>query len=771
MTKELLAKSAPRVSLKQHTKDGLEVWKHLQTSFPFVPKLAQKDNFWWLLRLAIITHDLGKSHAEFQKILEGEESDWNSQRHELFSLPFTAKLPLNELDKKYVMRVVAGHHRSYEWLREFISYNYENLSGEFEREFQKIDVEGALKIANELEKGIISEAISIISPEDTIIDFNKEVRKAVRKPNNNNQTFFTQLLLMGAFHQCDHLSSGFVTSFPNLLNLHFRFLEIMRDKLKSDGFNFYTHQSKAEETLGNVILTAPTGSGKTETAMLWLRHQLNESGQGRAFYILPFTASINAMFERLGDKKEGLGQDMVGMLHGKLNAYLYENFFAETGDLEVLKSKVKSVKEQFKNLQTPLKVMTPFQLLKHIFGLKGFEKGIFEWSGGHFIFDEIHAYNPAVIAQIMVLLEFLAQRMEAKIFVMTATLPTFLKNKIKIAIGNKLTEIKASEALYHQFKRHYLQLEKGLLCEHFDKIEASLKERNEFDNPKSVLVVCNTVDSSRMVFNHFRKKYDTLLIHGRFAAKDRNSIEKRLREKPPQILIGTQAIEVSLDIDYDTIFTEPAPLDALIQRFGRVNRKRSKAPCPCVVFKARNKKDKYIYEEDLINRTLEVLEKISVSNNEIIQEVELQKFIDRVYPNFSQEAQDKFDKVYENLKQHTNRLFPFNPSKEGEDEYYKQFDGVKVVPALYEKDYKRLLKQFDFIGAEQLKVSLRSSRFKQFFNTPAMENLSTVVVNPNKKDAKPIEIQYYKLNKKYRSNTGLNFDVEEIIVDEGQFDF
>jgi CRISPR-associated endonuclease/helicase Cas3 len=50
-------------------------------------------------------------------------------------------------------------------------------------------------------------------------------------------------------------------------------------------------------------------------------------------------------------------------------------------------------------------------------------------------------------------------------------------------------------------------------------------------------------------------------------------------------LIGTQAIEVSLDIDYDVIFSDPAPLDALIQRFGRVNRKRLKSPCPCLVFK------------------------------------------------------------------------------------------------------------------------------------------------------------------------------------------
>ena len=70
MAELLLAKSEPQISLKQHTEDGLEVWKCLQISFPLAPKIAEKDNFWWLLRLAIITHDLGKSHQEFQKIIK-----------------------------------------------------------------------------------------------------------------------------------------------------------------------------------------------------------------------------------------------------------------------------------------------------------------------------------------------------------------------------------------------------------------------------------------------------------------------------------------------------------------------------------------------------------------------------------------------------------------------------------------------------------------------------------------------------------------------------
>jgi len=442
------------------------------------------------------------------------------------------------------------------------------------------------------------------------------------------------------------------------------------------------------------------------------------------------------------------------MLHGKLDAYLYESFFEEAGNLKELKSQIKNLKATFKNLQTPLKVLTPFQLLKHLFGLKGFEKGIFEWVGGHFIFDEIHAYDPEVTAQIMVLLEYLTQRLQAKVFIMTATLPTFLKNRIAEAIGH-LEEVKAEPALYDAFQRHRLKLTDGLLSENLNLIEQDLKAG------KNVLVVCNTVDQARAVFEQLQGVYETLLIHGRFAAKDRTRIEKQLQNNPPQLLIGTQAIEVSLDIDYDVIYSEPAPLDALIQRFGRVNRKCSKPPCPCLVFKERNEKDKYIYDHEMVVRTLEVLAEIENKNESVIQEIELQDYIDRVYPDYDEEAQAKFDKIYDLLTQSVKRLTPFEPSKDGEEEYYRQFDGVKVLPVYYEREYIERLNAFDFVGAEQLKVSIRKNWFARLFNTPDLDSLKHTLFPSENPKAKPIEIKYFKINKFYRPDTGLNFEEDE----------
>ena len=154
---------------------------------------------------------------------------------------------------------------------------------------------------------------------------------------------------------------------------------------------------------------------------------------------------------------------------------------------------------------TPLKIVTPFQLLKHIFGVKGFEKGIAEWSGGYFIFDEIHAYDSTTLAQIVVLLEFCVKRLGVTVFIMTATLPTFMRVKLQEALGTS-SLIMADASLYDVFDRHRLVIEQGLLSDSFDRIQADLEAGLK------VLVVCNTVEQAQMVYRNLYAE-SQLLIH------------------------------------------------------------------------------------------------------------------------------------------------------------------------------------------------------------------------------------------------------------------
>jgi CRISPR-associated endonuclease/helicase Cas3 len=500
------------------------------------------------------------------------------------------------------------------------------------------------------------------------------------------------------------------------------------------------------QTNGNAILISPTGSGKTESAMLWLRQQLTTHGQGRTFYILPFTASINAMYERL--RKE-IGEEKVGMLHGKLADYLYESFEENpvTTDLEALKK----IRDKFKTIHTPLKIVTPFQLLKHLFGIKGFEQGIFEMAGGHFIFDEIHAYSPDTFAQIKWLIEYLVTYLQAKIFIMTATLPTFMRKELEAVIGkDNFTIIKAEESLYRQFNRHQLKLKSGKLTDE-ENIEEIIKS---FDEKRKVLVVCNTVKSAQFVYQKLQKHAkSSVLLHGAFNGEDRRKHEKKLKEEI-FLLVGTQAIEVSLDIDYDIIYTEPAPLDALIQRFGRINRRRKNSSCPVVVFDTANDQDHYIYDSETVNRTLEILKRIASENESIIQEVKLQEYIDEVYPCWTPKEEQVFNSTWTALQ--SLNISPLLYDKVSEDDFYSKFDGIKVLPEGLKDRFHEYLSNHDFIGAERLKVQIRKQKFASLCKTKSLLYPERYPLGKSK------DVNYWVLRQKYDPLIGLMDGEQEV---------
>ncbi|MCX6323326.1 MAG: hypothetical protein NTZ41_03890, partial [Sphingobacteriales bacterium] len=97
------------------------------------------------------------------------------------------------------------------------------------------------------------------------------------------------------------------------------------------------------------------------------------------------------------------------------------------------------------------------------------------------------------------------------------------------------------------------------------------------------------------------------------------------------IVISTQIVEVSLDISFDIMITEAAPLDALIQRFGRINRKRTNETIGImkdvyVIEPSTDKKDALPYDLDIISKSYEVL-----PDGDTLHERDLQHKIDAVF--------------------------------------------------------------------------------------------------------------------------------------------
>lgn len=731
----LLAKSKPQVTLKQHIEDCLQICRQLKVCVPNLP-VDDNQHFWNLVEKSVVLHDTGKSHIEFQKLLRKQKDKWNEQRHELFSLFFTYNYNLNDSDKDLVSFIIAGHHKSLTELSEFIERNYteddwDEDGLDYNKECSHLQVEVVSNILKYYNILLISNKVP-------------DIKSLIHKYWTINTDISSydglrRILLVGAMKQCDHMASAGIGRLWKLEACDFSVF---------NSFSLYNHQKKDSQSIGNVILSSPTGSGKTESALLWLRKQLEGRGQGRTYYILPYTASINAMYERLVSY---FGDEKVGILHGRLAEYLESCMSDESSNTADIMKQI----DGFKSMVSPIKVVTPFQLLKNIFGLKGFEKGIFEWCGGYFILDEIHAYDSRTFAQIIVLLQIATKRLKVRVHIMTATLPTFMRKELEEVIS-PYNDVVADAELYKDFTRHRVVLEEGRLDEDIFRIQSSINKGNK------VLVVCNTVDESQSVYKNLiaSKK---VLLHGRFNGENRFEKEKQLKSDSVKLLVGTQAIEISLDIDFDVIYTEPAPLDALLQRFGRVNRKRKKGICKCHVYKERNDADKYIYsDDDVIKRTLKVLENIEEKNDGVINEAQIDKAMDYVYPSWSEKARRDYDTTMTLLNDFvSNRLKPLEYQKQNEEDFYKQFDGCKVLPSCLMESFKDRLNANHIISAESLLVNISLSRLKMgLSNGDIISQTFAYKVGDDIKKKKE-----YIVKNKYTSELGLIFGQQETIDD------
>ena len=320
------------------------------------------------------------------------------------------------------------------------------------------------------------------------------------------------------------------------------------------------------------------------------------------------------------------------------------------------------------------------------------------------------------------------------------------------------TEICASADLYEQFGRHRVKVKPGKLVDSLEEIQQRLEQGQK------VLVVCNTVIMAQQVYQTLKAER-RVLLHGAFTGRDRYRHERELQQERIDLLVGTQAIEVSLDIDYDCIYTEPAPLDALIQRFGRVNRKREKGICDCMVFEERNEVDRFIYRnEQVIARTLEILKQMTGKQEGIVREVFWQEAMDYVYPDWEEKDKEDYEQTVRLLEYTVfHELAPLDYSERREEEFKEQFTGVQVLPVVLRSEYQKLLEEHQFVKAESLLVNLNERRFMSLRKNQQIvkERFPFETDDAGKLHDKSV----YSINRRYTEELGLLIDEQEMKED------
>jgi CRISPR-associated endonuclease/helicase Cas3 len=381
-----------------------------------------------------------------------------------------------------------------------------------------------------------------------------------------------------------------------------------------------------------VVIEAPTGEGKTEAAMFLADHWAATLKQRGCYFALPTQATSNQMFTRICQFLGARYPDErvnLQLLHGhaalsaefavlQRNASALPALTGVHGENGYDGAPANVVAAEWfthrkRGLLSPFGVGTIDQALLAVLQARHVFVRLFGLAGKTVIIDEVHAYDAYMSSLLARLLEWLAA-LGCSVVLLSATLPESKRRALLNAYAKGLghRNIAIEERKYPRISwlaggagkaEHVLASPAGTKTLRIEWFEDDLHALGE--RLKTVLagggcaaVICNTVGRAQEAYDALKPFFpdrdarDGLpeldLLHGRYLYRDRQEREKRtLRRfghpeatvdgqpvcRPHRaVLVATQIIEQSLDVDFDLMVSEVAPADLLLQRAGRLCR-------------------------------------------------------------------------------------------------------------------------------------------------------------------------------------------------------
>ena len=434
-----------------------------------------------------------------------------------------------------------------------------------------------------------------------------------------------------------------------------------------------------------LIVEGPMGSGKTEAALMCSEIMAARVGAGGFFIGLPTQATSNGIFHRIITWANKTASDLsisVNLAHGGAS------FNDEYRALKVNSNDNKGttiskwMSGRHRQLMADFVDGTIDQALAMSLNRKFFMLLHEQLAGKVIVFDEVHSYDAYTEAYLETTLAFLGIY-QCPVVLLSAT----LTNEKRSAF------IKA----YSQGLANGIQNDNGYPCISWWDGESTNVEVIPFDDTKkmdveiqwiqfqqlsakidSLLatggcagVIRNTVKEAIRTYNVLKESltgYTIILIHSRFLMDERNSIEKKIinwtgkqskiKDRDKLIVVGTQVLEQSLDLDFDVLFTDPCPMDLLFQRIGREHRHERVRPQNLIDAKLYMILDdeRIIgskgrpYQSYLINRTCNLIKSVG---GKLSLPYDIKDMVEQTYDlSVTEESSDKEEFIYllQNLK-------------------------------------------------------------------------------------------------------------------------
>jgi CRISPR-associated endonuclease/helicase Cas3 len=522
-------------------------------------------------------HDLGKFSWRFQDMLNGSPEKYTI-RHDALGLSLSIRL---KVLPRSTAEVVFGHHGAPVSL---IGPN--GIKIRIDKHFSESDIEAA-----EL--------------------FCREMYEFYRPPEHDLNPVATWHL-SGLITLADWLGSGFSEHLADLIPLETYWIRyaqpaaqkaIQRAQIQTpevsqrlltvdDPRPMQTVASQIE--LKNhpqlFIIEDQTGSGKTEAAFL-LAHRLMASDLAEGIYwALPTMATSNAMYSRIR----------------KVYRQLYESeptlMLAHSRRQSVIESTNDDASDWLgdnhkKALLADVGVGTIDQALMAVLPTRHQNLRLFGLRRHVLVVDEVHSFDPYVLRLLQRLLEF-HRGAGGSAILLSATLPSSIRQGLVASYGDPKG----------------LTMDYPLLtcCDTQSEREVSTQAARErkvittpvYENPEGIIQslvddglcvawVRNTVGEAIEAWHRLNHLNPTI-FHSRFTAVDREKKERSLLadygpgssdpKRRGKVVIATQVLEQSLDVDFDAIISDLAPMDLLIQRAGRLQRHQRGSRPPAVLY-------------------------------------------------------------------------------------------------------------------------------------------------------------------------------------------
>jgi len=363
-------------------------------------------------------------------------------------------------------------------------------------------------------------------------------------------------------------------------------------------------------------------------------------------------------------------------------------------------------------LSSPVLLTTPDQVFLTSLNYYGSDKVISIYPFSSFIIDEVQTYNEEMAA-IIIKTANMIKELGGKVMIMTATFPPYFEKFFKdfnfVDVKDYGLDIKNLNLKRHKIK----VIDKPLFVEIDNELEIPEESINKIrkiiDYDKNLFIVVNNVRKAIELYERLKEDHSNVyLLHSRILEieKDRrlSEIKEKVENKERVIVVSTQIIEASVDLDFDVMITEISTIDSQIQRWGRIYRNRSKdyqEDEPNIIIFAGKLENgnlkidsgtRRIYDKKVVEKTREVLKEYEGKvfdyklERNLISEV-----FERKIGNLTlkEHYESKIEKILKDLKY-------FSVEKKSQAQLlFRRIAGVKIViPDLMIQDFDNIQKIF-----------------------------------------------------------------------------